>query len=713
MADLRGRIVFSTTSRPSVPFDIFSCTFLPSSIDDELHLTDGVSYNYNGRPVPPASLKTLLKNPKLADEGGFTDADIDAGHAFGLVFVSERDDSLETLYIALHSNPKRKVKVFSLADIFGAANFNGARLEDSGCFGGGYNVGSRTVDHYLIYVSTKEPVLERRSPWTVVYKTNLTNGKTERLTPQGMFDLSPAVSPSGKMVAVASFERKSWKGEVENLKTDIYVMNVDSEEGLGRKLLIKDGGWPSWGSDNIIFFHRAMDDTTWGVIRFNISTKETTQVTPWGLVAVTPAAISETKVAVATIHQEYNSEQYRHIEIFDTDAPALPRVQITQKHRPQSDHYNPFILDGGGRIGYHRCRSNLLQVPRNLHRLESPVKDVGLFRVSGLFPTISKDGSKLAFVDHEFKALWIADSQGLRIVYEKRDSNCVFSPVWNQNPEKDMIYICVGPFFSSHEPVDIYTITNASGPLTKRKIQRLTIGRFNNAYPSSSPEGDRFVFRSTRGGGEEKHKNLYIMLDTEDGEFGGGWETRLTKGEWTDTQCQWSPHGDWIVFSSTRDQPKHTYELDHDIDPGYFSVFLVKASDPIVVIRVMSSGGDLRGHINHPVFSPDRRSIAVTADLAAVSVDPISLPKFMHAVRPYGDIFVVDIDPDDLKKNKDMKRFRRITHSRYEYVTPAWALTFAATEPNAPWNMLLDMEHPCTSWNMFLGSLRCPSCIIL
>jgi hypothetical protein len=114
--------------------------------------------------------------------------DVDAGRVSGLVFVSERDGSLETLHVALRlnaSNPKVGVKVFSLADVFGAADFSGTRLEDSGCIGGGYKVGSRTIDHSLIYVSTKEPVQERRSPWTVVYKTNLRTAKTERLTPKG------------------------------------------------------------------------------------------------------------------------------------------------------------------------------------------------------------------------------------------------------------------------------------------------------------------------------------------------------------------------------------------------------------------------------------------------------------------------------------------------------------------------------------------------
>ena len=55
---------------------------------------------------------------------------------------------------------------------------------------------------------------------------------------------------------------------------------------------------------------------------------------------------------------------------------------------------------------------------KSFDKMQSPHTNVGLFRVSGVFPTISKDGSKLAFVDNEFKAAWLADSQGLRVVYE-------------------------------------------------------------------------------------------------------------------------------------------------------------------------------------------------------------------------------------------------------------------------------------------------------
>ncbi|KAE8766828.1 Wall-associated receptor kinase 2 [Hordeum vulgare] len=59
----------ATTRRHQEKFDIISCPFSASSTDEELHLTDGASCNYNGRSIPPAVLKSLLKSPKLAEDG--------------------------------------------------------------------------------------------------------------------------------------------------------------------------------------------------------------------------------------------------------------------------------------------------------------------------------------------------------------------------------------------------------------------------------------------------------------------------------------------------------------------------------------------------------------------------------------------------------------------------------------------------------------------
>ncbi|KAI3956371.1 hypothetical protein MKW92_033074 [Papaver armeniacum] len=703
----RGSIALSATYRTQVPLEIFSCP-LPlarQTENAEVPMIDDKKdqYNYNGQEIPKEALKKLLKYTNLKSKTKGKEIDVDKGQLSGIVFVSERN-RLELLHIALRFQSPPKVEVFCLAEIFGVTNdFKKVCLEDSGCF----------TDNHLIYVSTKEPAKERRQPWTAVYQTNLQTGVTERLTPPETADLSPSVSPSKKMIAVASFQGKAggWGGEIEDLKTNIYIM--DEKSPHTRRMVVKNGGWPTWGSDTVIFFHRKDDpivhpkgykfpkDVFWGVYRVDIRNGVVKRVTPPNFDGFTPAAIDANRVAVVTVRKESPGlgaarviDQFRQIEIFDSSNGHC--TKITQNTiSSKADHFNPFLMNSGKLICYHRARSDKLSfdqaVERPFQTLDSSLPDVGLFRVSGVFPTISNDGKRLAFVDNELRAVWVADSNGLHIAYEENGPNRLFSPVWNQR--EDTLYVCVGPSFNMKMKVDIFAITNASK--YRRQCYALT-DQHNNAFPSSSPDGKKLVYRST---GKDGFKNLYIMEDSKRGVVNGREPRRLTKGKWTDTHCQWSPKGDWIVFSSTRDKPAGAPELDQGLDPGYFAVYLVKWDNPDVLVRVMTSGSDVSGHVNHPCFSPDGRSIIVTSDLAGVSADPISLPLIEHSVRSYGDIFYIDLPEDLLVKYqdgqykygghiRDVKKFTRITHSRYEYSTATWT-RFATQDPNRAWSLRL------------------------
>ncbi|XBI12481.1 hypothetical protein VPH35_139350 [Triticum aestivum] len=526
------------------------------------------------------------------------------------------------------------------------------------------------------------------------------------------YDLNPAVSPSGKRVAVANFRFNQWTGEIGRLKTDIVVMNVDrqAQGGLGRSVLIKDGGWPTWGSDTVIFFHRGVDtidkasgrtNTAWGVYRYDLTTKDDpVKVTPDGIQAMTPAAISETKVAVAVTREgtriaiavvdRDKKEQYRHIEIYDYEVGKLASpVIITHSTvlNGFADHYSPFVLDGGTRVGFHRCITDKenTAAPENFSKLQSPPtqKDVGIYRMAGVFPSINKAGTKITYVDNEFKTVWVADEKhGPREAHKNKDSNKILSTTWNQGTdkdtgeEKDIVYFCVGTAFST-DCIEICALEGASElEHNDRRMKTLTNGKYNNAFPSSNKDGTKLVFRSTRnrmGKPEDvKYKNLYIMEDADEGEWGSGTVTQLTDGPWTDSHCTWSPTDDWIVFSSSRDRAPGAPDRDI-LDAGFFSIFLVLATDPSVLVRVMHSADSLAGHVCHPVFSPFKDSIVVTSDIAGVSADPVSLPIFIHSVRPYGDIFTINLrDKNDIMKNKDIMEFDRITHTRYEYSTPTW-----------------------------------------
>lgn len=138
------------------------------------------------------------------------------------------------------------------------------------------------------------------------------------------------------------------------------------------------------------------------MFRYDLSTEETIHVTPEAFDAVTPAAIDETRVAVATIRQKSVffdvrvEAQYRHIEVFDMSSPEKS-LQITQYTKPKGDHYSPFVMDSGKYIGYHRCQSDHLQhgddVPRQFNKLLSPHEDVdclGLRVRSQPFPKMAQ-----------------------------------------------------------------------------------------------------------------------------------------------------------------------------------------------------------------------------------------------------------------------------------------------------------------------------------
>ncbi|KAL1833692.1 hypothetical protein ACET3Z_003343 [Daucus carota] len=704
MGEKRGSIAFSTTYRPPVALDIYSCPLPPKSPREELRMTDGKSYNYDGHSIPPAALKLIINRPELIPEG-FKDADVDNGSVSGTVFVSERDH-LETLQIAIQTKSSShtdtvSTKVFSFEDVYPRAD--GVRMEDSPCIAG-------VKRDTLVYISTKEPAARRRQPWTAVYKTNLKTGKTDRLTPSLQADLSPSVSPSGKRIAVASYQRKAgWAGEIQDLQTSIFVMNV--EKSFNRRLVVENGGWPTWGTEGVLFFHRKVDKF-WAVFRVEFTdtfVSEPTRITPDKSNAMTPVAIDATTVAVATIRKLADfgigrkKQHYRHIVVFDS-VIKKPVMNVTQVTKPLADHFNPFVIMDVGtntkRIGYHRVNTDLIKVGDNIERqfckIKSPVQDIGLFRLSGAFPTFSNDGKKVAFVDNEFKSVWVADSTGLKMVFETEGPNMIFSPVWNQNPGKDILYVCMGASFAANKPVDIALIPNASEG--RQHVQQLTDG-FNNAFPSTNPEGTKLVFRSTRDHPEDPEakvkdgfKNLYIMEDAEEGDFGEGRITRLTEGDWIDTHCQWSPSGEWILFSSSRDKPTGAPRKDNDLDAGFFALYLVSPKHPDVIVRVFGSGDDLSGHVNHPFFSPDGRTIVVTADLAGVSVDPISLPLVEQSGRAYGDIFSVEIDMDDIKKNENVKDFKRITHSRYENALASWTM-FSSDDPNSAWNLQFMGEY--------------------
>ncbi|CAK9277895.1 unnamed protein product [Sphagnum jensenii] len=678
---IHGTIAFATVGRVKYAFDIYTVQVpsnlhsislsrdVPAVADELLQetlLTDGVSVNSNGHLITPTSSSSsfapLLKHLDICsddeeDNNNNNNLCSEATRDDVLAFVSERDGSAQIYFRFLRTHNSQVVGSRRIAQeeqlaapvkIRPFSRDPGSALYDRPCFAG----------DRLVYVSTREPLKRPRESWTAVFSTDLKTGFTNRITPHGVTDYSPSVSPSGKWVIVATNHGRGWNGNRHDLGTDLYLSSA--VDGSNRHLVVKNGGWPSWADETTVFFHRQAEDGWWSIYKVTIADHLTFQdverVTPPGLHAFTPAASRTGNwIALATRRPE---SEYRHVEIFDLGTKTF--FKLSEMINPTVHHYNPFVSSDSSQVGYHRCRGNSVDamnstaalIPR-VEYIRSTEPHLSLIRVDGAFPSFSPDGSMITYIPgvHDLDGgvyVMNLDGTGNRRVF----SGQVFATVWN-SARKDVVYAAYGPSFASEDStVHIAAIYNADvadlGPDEQSSNWKtLTAnGTGNNAFPAPSPDGNYLVFRSGRSG----HKNLYIM-DAVHGEE--KYLQRLTDGPWTDTMPSWSHDNRWIAFASDRDYPGE----------GSFAIYFIHP-DGTGLHKVLSSRG---GRFNHPNFSPDSKSLVFTSDLAGQSADPISVP---NQFQPYGEIFIARIDGSNA---------HRLTHNGYEDGTPSWGRTFIPT----------------------------------
>ncbi|KFK44274.1 hypothetical protein AALP_AA1G237000 [Arabis alpina] len=633
-------IIFTTLGRSHYEFDIFSLsTTHPPSISVELQLTDGESVNFNGYfPSPSPALISLLPDETLIQ--------LEDSSPLHLIYVTERNGTSSIYYDLVSSSNYSDTTSNQRRSVLEAAP---SRVQipllssshRSGTIVNSFKDKPSLIGEFLVYVSTHENSGEPRTSWTAVYSTELRTGLTRRLTPSGIADFSPAVSPSGNLTAVASYGERGWTGEVEELSTDIYVFLT--RDGTHRVKVVEHGGWPCWVDDSTLYFHKRSDEDGWiSVYRAIVSENGTVtiqRVTPPGVHAFTPATSPNNHEFIAVATRRPGND-YRHVELFDLKRNEF--IELTRLVAPESHHFNPFISPDSSRVGYHSCRGegNGRRSPLLLlENIQTTTSDLSLFRIDGSFPSFSPKGDRIAYVKMPGVYVVKPDGSDRREVY----TGMAFSTAWDP-VRPGTVYSSSGPTFATERTeVDIIAI-DVDAADKALSVRRLTTNGKNNAFPWPSPDGKRIVFRSGRSG----HKNLYLM-DAEKGEAGGLWS--LTEGAWSDTMCTWSPDGEWIAFASDRENP----------GSGSFELFLIHPNGTGLRKLIQSGSG---GRTNHPIFSPDSKTIVFTSDYAGISAEPISNP---HHYQPYGDIFTVKLDGSNL---------RRLTHNSYEDGTPAWAPRF-------------------------------------
>jgi Tol biopolymer transport system component len=626
-----GTVLFTTVGLTYFGFDIFSVSLPPNPSDISIQSTpetchtDGISANFNA---------------------GFVDDESNS-----VVFVSERA-GYSQLYITRYGKSEPEPIRTGVHSIF--------------------HDRPTIRNQRLYFVSAHEKPSEPLKSWGAVYEARLDCMEPQlvRLSPAGTVDLSPAVSQSGELMAVASHGSGRWKGDFRELETEIVVFPV--ADPAKRRVVVGLGGWPTWQGDSVLFFHRKAEDGWWSIFQIDASGGPATRVTPPGVHALTPVASHNGRwIAVATRRK---GKPHRHIELFDLKTEQF--YQVTEKLNPNLHHYNPFFSADSDRLGYHRFRGESAKgdcIVPHLQPTYSPVRSLRMLRVHGTFPSFSPDGGLIAINGDltNTAGLMILKSDGSKR-WVLMNEPFIFATAWSPT-ESGVIFTSVGPIFESVKmTVQIARVSFNISDLENTKsltdadnkidvsIKILTsIDKGNNAFPSCSPDGKRIVFRSGRSG----YKNLYIV-DAVNGEGENGEGIfRLTEGDWIDTMPSWSPDGEFIAFSSNRRDPA---------DPNGFGLYLVRP-DGTDLRRVQIKGQDTDAdlameRINHVCFSPDSKWLLFTANFGAVLAETISGP---NQFQPYGELYTCRVDGSGLV---------RLTCNQYEDGTPAWKSGIAGFE---------------------------------
>ena len=453
----------------------------------------------------------------------------------------------------------------------------------------------------LVFVSTRDG--GNANLWIL----DLTSRRIQRLTTGAGGDFRPSWSHDGKWIAFSSGRGKPMpfsEGRWERLQlADLYIVHPDGS-GLKKVPGNQDFcGSPKWKGDSrhLVAYCMTAQQTLANRIA-NPGPGNDTR-----LMSVDTMTGASTEMPAVGVKINPSPLDQNEIGYIRKDTPDAGIYYLSGRRGPRGPIRTASWSPDGNLVVFHN-RSGTQFITTGFPNGRASLSAITV-------TTVATGAAQVVYQDKTSNALagsWSSD--GRKIIFGIGEFAAFFDGFHSE-------FLKPGDRIEGGAKV---ALVNADGT----GFQELTSGAGNNAFPSFSPDGKRFVYRTF----SREDNGLRIMdLDTRA-------VTNLTDGY--DNFPLWSPRGDLIMFAR--------------LSGGTYDVYTIKPDGSS--LRRLTNG---KGNDAHMAWSPDGEYIAFASSRMGFKDEA----AYTDAPQPYGEIFVMRFDGTGVEQ---------LTDNQWEDGAPGW-----------------------------------------